>query len=762
MKQALSSKRIIIRGIVQGVGFRPTAYGYAVKNGLTGWIRNISSGVEIQVNGTSENIDAFLNQLKTYPPPLATIHGFKEETVIPDSSTSFEILASIPTEGDFLPISPDIAICPDCLQELLDPKNRRYRYPFINCTNCGPRYTIIKDIPYDRSKTTMSVFEMCPECRSEYDNPLDRRYHAQPTACPVCGPQVRLVSGRKTMAEKDEAIKIAREWLKQGKILAIKGLGGYHLACDAENDNAVTELRSRKKRSLKAFALMSNNLQTIEKHCSLDLLQRELLNSPAHPIVILDRNEISTIAKNVAPNQKTLGFMLPYTPLHHLLLEPETGFPNTLVMTSGNLSEEPIAYRDVEALERLNDIADVFLMNDREIYIRVDDSVVCEIHKDVYPLRRSRGYAPAPIRSDHELAPILAVGAELKSTIALSREKYVFLSHYIGDLENLETYRSFEEAIEHNQKLFRIFPESIACDQHPDYFSTQYAKNRACSQNIPLFEIQHHHAHLAACLADNQRFNDEPVIGLSFDGTGLGTDGAIWGGEFLVGNFKDFTRPYHLKYAPLPGGDATIHKPSRMALSYLWQIGVDWDPNLAPYKALPKKEVTLLMAQLEKKINISFTSSMGRLFDAVSALIGVCQEATYEGQAAIELEAVLDPNENGNYKFEIDADQIDLSQTFSELLRDINNKISIPVMASRFHNTLISIVIEVCNDLRSTQGIATVALSGGVWQNRYLLENTIKQLKQKKFEVFWHHQVPTNDAGIALGQIMIASEKMKG
>lgn len=762
MTNERTSKKIIVRGIVQGVGFRPTVYGYATKHNLTGWIRNISSGVEIQVIGHSKDIDHFIHELKINPPPLAKIDEFHVKSVLPDSSTSFEILASVPTEGEFLPVSPDIALCPDCLREMQDPGDRRYRYPFINCTNCGPRYTIIKDIPYDRPKTTMAAFEMCPQCKNEYDDPLNRRYHAQPTACHDCGPQVTFLFQNKQLAQKMDAITLARDWLRNGKILAVKGLGGYHLACDAQNDSAVETLRNRKKRSQKAFALMSYNLQIIERHCHLDEEEKRLLISPAHPIVILNRKKESAIADGVAPRQKTFGFMLPYTPLHYLLLEPEDGFPEVLVMTSGNKSEEPIAYLDDDAANRLESIADGFLTNNREIHIRIDDSVARVISKIEYPIRRSRGYAPSPIQVDQALPPILGVGAELKNTIALSRDKYIFMSHFVGDLENFETSQSFEEAILHTQKLFRIHPEFIACDLHPDYLSTHYSKNRSCDEQIPLFEIQHHHAHLSACLADNQYATDDPVIGLCFDGTGLGTDNTIWGGEILIGNQFDFNRAYHLKFAPLPGGEITIKKPARMALAYLWQMGIEWDLVLPPVQALSSEEKTLLLTQLEKQINIVQTSSMGRLFDAVSSLIGICHEATYEGQAAIELEAAINLDENESYPYDLDDDIIDFSPAIKNILTDANNKVSGSIISSRFHNTLVNMVFDICEAIRKRNGIKTVALSGGVWQNRYLLEHTIKLLRKNHFDVLWHHQVPTNDACIALGQVMIASKKLKG
>ncbi len=753
---------VLVKGIVQGVGFRPFVYTTAVNSHLTGWVKNTSGGVEIEINGDQGSLDNFLHELQYNAPPLSRIDDIQTSPVPVNGYSEFRIIASEAHEGDFVPISPDMSICPDCRRELFNPADRRYRYPFINCTNCGPRFSIIRDTPYDRPKTTMSGFEMCPDCQTEYDNPLDRRFHAQPTACPVCGPQVWFTDGIHRLAEKDDAIHTAREWLKTGKIVAVKGLGGYHLACDAENAFAVRKLRNRKKRSDKPFALMAFDLETIREHCVVSAEEEDLLVSSQHPVVLLEKRSDSTIAEDAAPTQKRLGFMLPYTPLHLLLLEPEPGFSRVLVMTSGNMSEEPIAYVDTDAKERLAPIADAFLLHDRPIHMRVDDSVVTTHRGQLYPVRRSRGYAPEslplPVKSP---GMILGCGAELKNTFCLTRDQYAFVSHHIGDLENYETLQSFETGIEHFQRLFRIQPEFIAVDLHPDYLATRYGQNRAQDEHLHIVQVQHHHAHLASCLADNGVAACDPVIGLILDGTGFGTDGTIWGGEVLVGGYAGFQRRFHLEPFPLPGGDAAIRNPARTALALLWHSGVDWNINLPPVISLTSEERTVLRSQLEQSINTPQTSSMGRLFDAVSALAGVRQKVSYEGQAAIELENQFSPSESNEYIFELDSDQILLRSFLEQLLADIHQDVPIPVISARFHNGLARMLVAVCLKIRSETGIQTVALSGGVWQNKTLLTQTHKRLDEEGFTTLVHHQVPANDGGISLGQVAIAASTIK-
>jgi hydrogenase maturation protein HypF len=761
MNQAGSGLKVWVRGIVQGVGFRPFIFTLAERLHLTGWVKNTSAGVEIEVYGAQPDLDAFLVQLKGSPPPLARIDQV-EVSQINDRNgyTMFQIIESQSSPGDFLPVSPDVAICPDCTRELFDPLNRRYRYPFINCTNCGPRFSIVRDIPYDRPRTTMANFQLCPDCQEEYENPRDRRFHAQPVACPACGPQVTYESSGDRLALGEPALQMAREALQQGKILAVKGLGGFHLACDASSPSALAELRRRKQRSDKPFALMAFDLQTVREHCEVSKEEAALLTSRQAPVVLLNRKQSSPIVPAAAPGQGTLGFMLPYTPLHLLLLEPYPGYPDVLVMTSGNLSEEPIAYEDGDAVERLGPLADGFLLHNRPIHMRVDDSVACTAQSRPYFVRRSRGYAPDPLPLPVDCLPLLAAGPELKNTFALARDRYAFVSHHIGDMENYETLRSFEEGIAHYERLFRIEPQVIACDMHPNYLATRYAIQRSEKEGLPLIKVQHHHAHMAACLAENGWTSAEPVIGLSFDGTGYGSDGAIWGGEVLVGGYTGYQRRFHLDYVPLPGGDAGVRKPARMALAHLWAAGIDWEPDLPPVSFFCAEDRTILKTQLERKINTPLTSSMGRLFDAASALVGVRQSATYEGQAAIELEAITDPSEMGYYSIEIHEDLISPAFLWQSMLDDWRSGTSTPIIAARFHNSITRMALDVCQTIRRESGCQAVALSGGVWQNRFLLERAAAELSASGFQVLLHRWLPPNDGCIAYGQVMAACQSI--
>ncbi len=778
----LSGASIAITGIVQGVGFRPFVYGLAVRFGLIGWVRNTSAGVDIEVDGTPETLESFIHSLKSELPPLARMDTFNVSFGNPRGFVGFEIVHSESVAGAFQPISPDVSICPECLGELLDPSNRRYRYPFINCTNCGPRFTIIKDIPYDRPNTTMSPFRMCPECAAEYANPLDRRFHAQPVACPVCGPQVWIEQpDGQRMAEREAAIHVVQKLLLQGKIVAIKGLGGFHLACDATNAESVAELRRRKLRVDKPFALTMPDLATVEKHCFLNSAERAMLESRQRPIVVLRRRPDSPIVEEAAPKQVTLAIMLPYTPLHYLLFMPETNFQDPvinippLVMTSGNLSEEPIATDNDEARQRLASLVDAFLMHNRDIRTRCDDSLIRVTSNDLaghelestpdplpvsgYFLRRSRGYAPDPIQIPYQVPSILATGPELKNTFCLTRQRYAFVSHHIGDMENYETLRSFEDGIQHFERLFRIQPEAVACDLHPDYLSSRYALQRSQQNDLPLYRVQHHHAHIAACMADNGLDGSHPVIGLAFDGTGYGDDGAIWGGEFLVADYAAYQRPYHLAYFPLPGGDTAIKRPARTALALLWSLGMQWDNRLAPAQDLCFEERQALRIQLERGINTPRTSSLGRLFDAAAALAGVRQRVNYEAQAAIEFEAALDPSESGAYQFEIREGSLEVGEVMRRLSADALSGVPIPVISARFHNGLAEMSHQVCVEIRRRTGISEVALSGGVWQNMALLERTTRSLRKNGFIVYLHHQVPANDGGLSLGQVLVGAAK---
>ncbi len=672
------TRHIHVTGVVQGVGFRPFVYGLATRLGLRGSVCNTSAGVDIVLQGEQAQVDSFAKSLSTEAPPLARIDQVTAWEEAADEIADFEIRESESVEGAFQPVSPDVALCPDCERELLDPNDRRYLYSFINCTNCGPRYTIIKDLPYDRPATTMADFPMCDACRAEYEDPTDRRFHAQPVACPDCGPFVQLRAPSDFSSKvvnidmRLSAIVKARKLLREGKIIAIKGLGGFHLACDATNESAVAELRRRKGRAGKPFALMFADVKTISQYCFVDRTEMTVLNGHEKPIVLLDRRNKAGIAPSVAPDMDTLGVMLPYTPMHHLLLNQTDPIlqrepvPPVLVMTSGNFSEEPIATENVDALERLAPLADAFLIHNRDIHIRCDDSVVRVDHwqnangegqqqPPVIYLRRSRAYAPYPVQLPFDLAPSLAVGGELKNTFCLTREHYAFLSHHIGDMENVEVYESFEQGVEHLSRLFRVKPELIAHDMHPGYFTTRYAEGQT---NLPRVPVQHHHAHIAACMADNS-LADRKVIGLSFDGTGYGTDGKIWGGEALLASYADFERVAHLEYLPLPGGDAATHFPWRIAVGYAEALGLELE-DLPFLKTIDSQAVNVVRKQVQKKLNTPETSSMGRLFDAVACLAGIRNEVTYEAQAAMELEVQSKPylESASPYPFEMDGENI--------------------------------------------------------------------------------------------------------
>jgi hydrogenase maturation protein HypF len=797
----LIAKRIHITGVVQGVGFRPFVYNLASSLGLTGWVRNTSGGVDIQVEGNRLDLSTFITSLRDEKPPLASIDEMVIDQLLPNGHTSFEILHSETIADAFQPISPDVCICPDCLEDLFTITDRRYRYPFINCTNCGPRFTIIEDIPYDRPKTTMAGFKMCPECEAEYSDPSNRRFHAQPVACPVCGPRVWLENNSDVdqqqqasaahdqypaalssdLISDDDAIIETQRLLAQGKIVAIKGLGGFHLACDATNKEAVSELRRRKLRVDKPFALMMADISTIESQCYVDQFEKELLESRDRPIVVLNRRPGSSVALDVAPYQTSLGVMLPYTPLHYLLFDGRRTISDqnplsfrpveALVMTSGNLSEEPIAIDNQEARQRLLPLADAFLMHDRPIRTRCDDSVMRVFGSHTQPIRRSRGYAPFPVHLPWEVPPLLAAGAELKNTFCITRDRYAFMSHHIGDLQNYETLTSFEDGVAHFERLFRIRPEALVYDLHPDYLSSRYVLARALRENLPVIGVQHHHAHIAAGMAENQLSADSPVIGVAFDGIGFGEDGAIWGGEFLLCTYTGFQRLAHLAYVPLPGGDMAIRKPARTALAFLWQAGLDWDIEIPSVVELCAEERHALKSQIEHKLNAPLSSSMGRLFDAVASLAGVRQNANYEAQSAIELEALVDPGEDEAYQFAIQIPEnsqngsrpilIDPSKVISSVVSDYHERISVSKIAARFHNGVAQMVLEVCQELRTRTGTGKVVLSGGVWQNVTLLGKTVTLLRHDKFEVYFHEIVPPNDGGIALGQAVIAAHKLK-
>jgi hydrogenase maturation protein HypF len=757
-------REVCVRGIVQGVGFRPFVYALARRHGLSGTVRNDAEGVRIEVEGAPEELGRFVRALEEDSPPLAMVESVFWQPLAPLGDSEFRIEESRDGLRRQALVSPDVATCEDCLAELLDPTDRRYRYPFTNCTNCGPRFTITRSVPYDRATTTMSGFEMCPDCRREYEDPANRRFHAQPNACPVCGPHVRLLDrfGHELYASPDDPIARSARMLRGRAVVAIKGLGGYHLACDPFDEKAVRTLRGRKVRQDKPFALMARDLAQVRELCRVSPEEEALLTSPARPIVLLERRENTGVAEEVAPRQSTLGVMLAYTPLHHLLLR-DAGIP--LVMTSGNNSDEPIAYRDEEALDQLCEIADYFLVHDREIHMRCDDTVIRTARRP-YPVRRSRGYAPAPLRLAADFSKhTLACGGELKNTFCLAKDRHVFMSHHIGDMENYETLRSFREGIEHYCRLFDVSPELVAYDLHPEYLSTKYARELE-EAGLPAIGVQHHRAHIASCLADNERPAEERVIGVALDGTGYGTDGAVWGGEFFEGSLEEgFVRRAHLQYAPLPGGSAAIRQPWRMALAQLITLYGEEDTQQLPLAAVREageRNVRLIARLMERRLNTPPTSSAGRLFDAVAALVGVpgTKRTTYEGQAAIELELTANGSTNRSYPMRLRPEGgtwiVETREILATVVEDLLSGRPAPDISATFHRTMAQIVATVCDELRAAEGTSAVALSGGTFQNMLLLTQTTDLLEEKQFVVHTHQRVPTNDGGLALGQAILA------
>lgn len=757
--ETLELLHISVRGVVQGVGFRPFVYQLATRHNLKGWVCNTSEDVKIEVEGGKEALERFLFDLKAEAPPLAHIESVSATRHPATGYERFEIRGSIAREGEYQLVSPDIATCQACQQELFNPSDRRYLYPFTNCTNCGPRFTIIEDIPYDRPRTTMRHFKMCPDCQREYDDPLDRRFHAQPNACPQCGPSLELVNSAGNPVPSKDIPTTASQLLREGKILAIKGLGGFLLACDATNREAVELLRQRKRRPFKPLAIMVASLEEAKKHCYISPEEEKLLTSSQCPIVLLGWKTQSLVSPVVAPNLRYLGVMLPYTPLHHVLLR-KTGLP--LIMTSGNLSEEPIAKDNDEALRRLRGIADYFLLHNRDIYARYDDSVAIVERGQPQLVRRARSYAPYPVHLPFEAKQVLACGAEDKNTFCLTKDKYAFVSQHIGDMENLETLEHFENTIMLYKRLFRLEPELVAYDLHPEYLSTKYAQQLAEEQGLSLVPVQHHHAHIISCLVENGV--EEPTIGVAFDGTGYGSDGRIWGGEFLVADYHHFQRVGHLQYLPLPGGAIAIKKPYRIAIGYLLTLlGEDalWQ-GLPLLNEVEKLEYELIKSQVERGLNAPITSSCGRLFDAVSALVGIRDIIDYEGQAAVELEMIAseDTFQDG-YPFTIARQEegriILLKELFQAILSDLRQGVKVAHISLRFHNTIVQMVAQMCQLIAEATNISNVALSGGVFQNRLLLRNTVATLERAGFTVFTHRQVPCNDGGISLGQAVIAN-----
>jgi hydrogenase maturation protein HypF len=802
-----------VEGIVQGVGFRPFVYSLAARLGLGGLVGNDVDGVFVEVEGTPAAVGQFLRFLEQDAPPLARIDRVRTTALAPDGSRSFEIVASEPGGPRQALVPADSATCADCLRELADPADRRYGYPFINCTNCGPRFTIVRDVPYDRPRTTMAGFRMCERCAAEYHDPVNRRFHAQPTCCPACGPRLALLdpAGAPWNRRMDDRagpasgtgadpvpggdpVATAAALLRDGQILAIKGLGGYHLAVDAASEKAAAALRERKHREDKPFAVMAQDVAAARRLCDVNEAAATLLASPRRPIVLLPRRPRAgrpmpagagaarpgpAIAEAVAPGNRHLGIMLPYTPLHHLLLRA-VGRP--IVLTSGNISDEPIAYQDDDALARLGGIADAFLIHDRPIHIRTDDSVVREFRGREMPVRRSRGYVPEPVPVRVRFPrPVLACGAELKNTFCLAKGDHAFISHHIGDLENAETLRSFTEGIEHFRRLFDIDARVVAYDLHPEYLSTKYALDL---EGVDLEGVQHHHAHIASCLADNGE--DGPVIGVAFDGTGYGTDGTIWGGEFLIAGLARFRRVGHLATVPMPGGAAAIRQPWRMAAAYLDAAYPDGLPPGLDVVRRNERMWANVATLARKRINAPVTSSAGRLFDAVSALLGVRDTINYEGQAAVELEQIADTAEAGAYRAGFEPGEpgspgrpgtpgdpgspgvpgepgtlfrVAGADLVRQAAADLAGGTGRGIIAARFHNGVARLIEEACVLIREREGLGTVALSGGVFQNLTLLRQATARLEARGFRVLAHSRVPCNDGGISLGQAVVAAAR---
>lgn len=752
---------IRVRGQVQGVGFRPTVWRLAHEYGLSGQVLNDGEGVLIRAWGDSQKLDAFLIRLREESPKLARIDSMFRTAikgqVPPDAFNIIDSLNSPVRTGAL----PDAATCPACLTETFDPGNRRYHYPFTNCIHCGPRFSIIKNIPYDRQSTTMADFVMCSDCRKEYQDPENRRFHAQPNACPQCGPKVELLDARGMRVAVKDPIAEAANFLRQGFIVAVKGMGGYQLACSGIDENAVARLRNRKHRWDKPFALMAQDIQQVRQLCEVSLEEETLLTSLMNPIVLLNKKDSSSVADSVAPGQKTLGVMLPGTPLHHLLIR-EVG--EVLVMTSGNVSDEPIAYRDEEALSKLKDIADFFLIHDRPIHIRTDDSVSRVFKGQAQILRRARGYAPSPIiMREPFVRQILACGGHLKNTFCLGRGNDATISHHIGDLGNYESLGSFKKGIEHFKNLLEIKPEVVAFDLHPDYLSTQYARQL---ERVEKIAVQHHHAHIVAGMAE-QGLENETVIGVAFDGSGYGTDGAIWGGEFLLADTRNFVRAAHLEYTPLPGGSAAIREPWRSVAACLHLIYGDSMQALDIdfIARMNQGRWQILKQMINKNQNCPLSSSMGRIFDAVASLLGIRDDIHYEGQAAVELENMADENCHDGYCWDaVTGDSpmiVGIQPLIKAVVDDILRGTAAAKISALFHNSVADMTVSVCNRIRQKTSLYQVVLGGGVFQNRFLLDRLVTLLEENNFQVAVPRQIPVNDGGISLGQAVIANARCR-
>jgi hydrogenase maturation protein HypF len=747
--------------VVQGVGFRPFVHRLAADLRLGGLVGNDTEGVFLEVEGAGPALSEFDARLRADKPPMARIEAVEWTAMAVRGERSFRIADSVRSAAVSTFVSPDVCVCDDCMAEMSDPADRRFRYPFINCTNCGPRFTITERLPYDRPSTTMRGFTMCAACASEYHDPADRRYHAQPIACPDCGPRI-WYDGRVQVRGTDPAVLAVQQALRAGAVVAVKGLGGYHLACDAGNGSAVAALRDRKGRPHKPFAVMVRDLRQARAITHVDAVEADLLTSPARPIVLLRRRSGVHVDPGVAPGNPLLGVFLPYTPLHHLLFAPVPGStlapPEMLLMTSGNLSDEPICFDDRDARNRLSGIADGWLLHDRPIHVPCDDSVVRVSGGRELPIRRSRGYAPLPLNLPVPSEPVLAVGGELKNTFCLARGGVAWMGQHIGDMGRLETLEAFERSTEQFSGFYQVHPKQVVADAHPGYHTRQWADEHGPA---PVTLVQHHHAHVAAVMAEHRLRVEDRVLGIAFDGTGYGLDGAIWGGEVLRAQYAGFDRVRHLRYIPLPGGDAAIKKPYRAALAHLWAAGIEWAPDLPPVaKALPD-ELAVIRRQLEGRLPCIQTSSMGRLFDAVSSVLGIRQLATYEAQAAIELEAAAEGAIFGppRYAFALDETDFDPRPVIRSLVDDLRHGTPLQRMAAGFHGAVAKLVVDLAREERQQTGINVVALTGGVFQNVILTGLVERQLEADGFDVLTHRLVPPNDGGIALGQVAVAAAR---
>ena len=749
------AKKIVVKGIVQGVGFRPFIYKNATKNNLKGFVNNTSKGVFIEVEGYEEDITSFIEEIKHKPPVLSKVTDIKIIDKEIEGYTNFKIIESKEEEEAITLISPDIAICDDCLRDIRDKNNRRYRYAFTNCTNCGPRFSITKKVPYDRENTTMDVFQMCSECREEYNDPLNRRFHAQPNGCSKCGPRVYICNKEGNKIISNDPIKDIVKEIKNGKIVAIKGIGGFNLACDAKNKEVINELRKRKKRPRKPLAVMMRDIETVKKYCDVNELEERILLGNKKPILLLDKKRNSLLPKELTNYQNgKLGVMLPYMPVHHILFSEDI---DILVMTSANISGEPMVYKNHEAIEKLKGIADFYLMNNRHIYIPIDDSVSRVVLGKERVLRNARGYAPKSMEIK-DMAYSIALGANSNNTFAIANNENIFFSNYIGDLANYNTWQHYINSLEHMKGIYKIDPKSYFYDLHPNFYQNELLKEIKTKK----IGIQHHHAHIVACMAEHSL--EEEVIGIAFDGTGYGIDGKLWGGEFFICDKERFKRLAHLNYVALPGGEGAIREPWKIAISYLYDI---FKEDYAAYvpKHLQEKKHQIITEIIKKDINSPKASSIGRLFDAVAALLGFDAKITFQGEAAIDLENLCCRDDQSFYQYNISLEDgiyiIDCKPLIKSVVIEVIDGIDKELIARRFHNTIIKFTIELCEILRKEYNLSSVVLSGGVFQNEILLINIYKELIKRDFKVYIHEQIPANDEGISIGQMIIGNEILK-